>query len=62
MQTILIATDKPFAKIAVEGIREIVEKAGFGLKLLEKYTEKQQLLDAVKDVEAIIVRSDIIDE
>ncbi|MFO7371195.1 MAG: NAD(P)-dependent oxidoreductase [Bacteroidales bacterium] len=62
MQTILIATDKPFAKIAVEGIREIIEKAGFGLKLLEKYTEKQQLLDAVKDVEAIIVRSDIIDE
>ncbi len=62
MQTILIATDKPFAKIAVSGIREIVEKAGFELKLLEKYTEKQQLLDAVKDVEAIIVRSDIIDE
>ncbi|MBN1144543.1 MAG: 3-phosphoglycerate dehydrogenase [Bacteroidales bacterium] len=62
MQTILIATDKPFAKVAVEGIREIVEKAGFQLKLLEKYTEKQQLLDAVKDVEAVIVRSDIIDE
>jgi D-3-phosphoglycerate dehydrogenase len=62
MQTILVATDKPFAKIAVNGIREIVEKAGFELKLIEKYTEKQQLLDAVKDVEAIIVRSDIIDE
>ncbi len=62
MQTILIATDKPFAKIAVDGIREIVQKAGFELKLLEKYTEKQQLLDAVKDVDAIIVRSDIVDE
>lgn len=62
MQTILVATDKPFAKIAVNGIREIVENAGFELKLLEKYTEKQQLLDAVKDVDAIIVRSDIIDE
>ena len=61
MQTILVATDKPFAKIAVDGIRDIVKNAGFELKLLEKYTAKEQLLDAVKDVEAIIVRSDIID-
>jgi D-3-phosphoglycerate dehydrogenase / 2-oxoglutarate reductase len=62
MQTVLVATDKPFAKVAVEGIREIVKSAGLELKLLEKYTSKQQLLDAVKDVDAIIVRSDIIDE
>jgi D-3-phosphoglycerate dehydrogenase len=62
MHTVLIATDKPFAKQAVEGIREIVKNAGFELKLLEKYTGKEQLLDAVKDVDAIIIRSDIIDE
>jgi D-3-phosphoglycerate dehydrogenase len=62
MHTILVATDKPFAKVAVEGIREIFEKAGFELKLLEKYTAREQLLEAVKDVDAIIVRSDIIDE
>jgi D-3-phosphoglycerate dehydrogenase len=62
MQTILVATDKPFAKVAVDGIREIVKNAGFELKLLEKYTSKEQLLEAVKDVEAIIVRSDIVDE
>jgi len=62
MQTILVATDKPFAKVAVDGIREIVKKAGFDLKLLEKYTGKEQLLDAVKDVEAIIFRSDLIDQ
>jgi D-3-phosphoglycerate dehydrogenase len=62
MHTILVATDKPFAKVAVNGIREIVEKAGFELKLLEKYTAKEQLLEAVKNVDAIIVRSDIIDE
>lgn len=62
MQTILIATDKPFAKVAVDGIREIVKSSGYELKLLEKYTAKEQLLDAVKDVEALIVRSDIIDE
>ena len=62
MYTVLIATDKPFAKVAVNGISEIVKKAGFQLKLLEKYTAKEQLLEAVKDVDAIIVRSDIIDE
>jgi len=61
MAKVLIATDKPFAAVAVNGIRDIVEKAGFELALLEKYTEKSQLLDAVKDVDAIIIRSDIID-
>lgn len=60
MKKILVATEKPFAVVAVSGIREIVEKSGNQLALLEKYTEKQQLLDAVKDADAIIVRSDII--
>ena len=58
---VLIATDKPFAKIAVDGIRTEVEAVGFEFALLEKYTEKQQLLDAVVDADAIIIRSDIID-
>lgn len=58
---VLIATDKPFAKVAVDGIREVIEAAGFELALLEKYTEKKQLLDAVVDANAIIIRSDIID-
>lgn len=58
---ILIATDKPFAKVAVDGIRKEIEAAGYQLALLEKYTEKAQLLDAVKDANAIIIRSDIID-
>ena len=58
---ILVATDKPFAAIAVNGIRKVIESAGMELALLEKYTEKAQLLDAVKDVDAIIIRSDIID-
>ena len=61
MTKVLIATDKPFAAVAVKGIREIIEAAGFELALLEKYTEKAQLLDAVKDVDGIIFRSDIID-
>ena len=57
---VLVATEKPFAANAVEAIKEEIEKAGHELVLLEKYTEKAQLLDAVKDVEAMIVRSDKI--
>lgn len=55
---VLVATEKPFAAAAVNGIKAEVESAGHQLVLLEKYTEKQQLLDAVADVEAMIVRSD----
>ena len=58
---ILIATDKPFAKVAVDGICKEVEAAGYELAVLEKYGEKAKLLEAVKDVNAIIIRSDIID-
>ncbi len=58
---VLVATEKPFAKVAVDGIREVVEQAGYELALIEKYTAKQQLLDAVKDADAVIIRSDIID-
>ena len=61
MTNVLVATDKPFAAIAVKGIREVVEGAGYELALLEKYTDKAQLLDAVKDANAVIIRSDIID-
>ena len=61
MAKVLVATEKPFAAPAVAGIKEIIEKAGFELALLEKYTEKAQLLAAVADVDAIIIRSDKID-
>lgn len=55
---VLVATEKPFAAVAVEGIRKEIEGAGHELVLLEKYTETAQLLDAVKDADAMIVRSD----
>ncbi|WP_295937639.1 3-phosphoglycerate dehydrogenase [uncultured Alistipes sp.] len=55
---ILVATEKPFAKKAVDGIRGIVEEAGYELALLEKYTDKSELLAAVADVDALIIRSD----
>lgn len=61
MTKVLVATEKPFAKAAVDGIKEIVEKAGFEFALLESYTEKSALLSAVADADAIIIRSDKVD-
>ena len=58
---ILVATEKPSAPVAVKGIRDIAEAANYELALLEKYSEKQQLLDVVKDADALIVRSDKVD-
>ena len=58
---VLVATEKPFAKVAVDGIRKEVEAAGMELALLEKYTEKAQLLDAVATADALIIRSDKVD-
>lgn len=57
---ILVATDKPFAKTATDGIREIVTSAGHTLTLFEKYTSQEELYEAVKDADAMIVRSDKI--
>ncbi len=61
MAKVLIATEKPFSKVAVDGIREVTDKAGYELVLLEKYTEKSQLLEAVAAVDALIIRSDKVD-
>lgn len=58
---VLIATEKPFAVTAVQGIKEVVEQAGYELALLEKYTQKSELLNAVADADALIVRSDKVD-
>ena len=52
---ILVATEKPFAKKAVDGIRQIVEGAGYELALLEKYTDKSELLSAVADVDLSLI-------
>lgn len=61
MKKILIATEKPFAKIAVDGIKEVAAEAGIEVAMLEKYTEKSQLLEAVADADAMIIRSDKVD-
>lgn len=62
MTKVLVATEKPFAAVAVEGIRKVVEEAGFELALLEKYGSRQELLDAAAGADAIIIRSDKIGE
>jgi D-3-phosphoglycerate dehydrogenase len=62
MKKILLATDKPFAVSAVDGIREIIQEAGYEMMLLEKYSSHEQLIEAAKSANALIVRSDIVDK
>ena len=59
---VLVATEKPFAAVAVDGIRKVLDEAGYELALLEKYSSKQELLDAVADADGLIIRSDIVDQ
>ena len=62
MTKILLGTVKPFAKVAVDGISEIFKEAGFELVKLEKYPDQSDLINAVKDVDGLIIRSDIVDK
>lgn len=61
MKKVLVATEKPFASVAVDDIGKVLAEAGYELALLEKYTSKAELLEAVSDVDALIVRSDKVD-
>jgi D-3-phosphoglycerate dehydrogenase / 2-oxoglutarate reductase len=58
MTKVLVATEKPFAKAAVDGIKKTFDEAGFETVLLEKYTDNSDFLKAVADVDALIIRSD----
>jgi D-3-phosphoglycerate dehydrogenase len=60
MKRVLIATDKPFAPVAVKGIKDILDKAGYELVLLEKYAAQADFVKAAEDVDAVIVRSDLV--
>jgi len=59
---VLIATEKPFAKEALEAIKKEIVDGGHSVEVLEKYTEKSELLSAVAQANAVIIRSDIIDK
>ena len=58
---VLVATEKPFAAVAIDGIRKVIEDAGYELELLEKYTSKEELLAAVATADGLIIRSDKVD-
>ena len=60
MKKVLVATDKPFAGVAVKGIKQILDEAGYELVLLEKYTDQADFVKAVADVDAVIIRSDLV--
>lgn len=60
MTKILVATEKPFAAVAVDGIKKVAEEAGMDVELLEKYTDRAQLLEAASKADAMIIRSDKI--
>ena len=62
MTKVLVATDKPFAPVAVKGIRKVVEDAGFELVLMEGYTSPDDFIKGIADVDAVIVRSDKTDK
>ena len=59
---VLIATEKPFAKEALEAIKQEIVNGGHSVEVLEKYTEKSELLSAVAQANAVIIRSDIVDK
>ena len=56
---VLVATEKPFAAVAVDGMRKVIEEAGLEFELLEKYKSTDELKAAAANAEAIIIRSDI---
>ena len=62
MKKVLVATEKPFAKAAVDSIKKIITDAGFEFQAFEKYTSQDELIKAVSTANAVIIRSDIIDK
>ena len=58
---VLVATEKPFAKVAVAGIADIFRAAGYEMALLESYKDRAEYLKAAATAEGLIVRSDIVD-
>lgn len=62
MKKVLLATEKPFAQTAVTGIKEVFDKAGYEMIMLEKYKSQSDLASSIANADAVIFRSDIIDK
>jgi D-3-phosphoglycerate dehydrogenase / 2-oxoglutarate reductase len=60
-KVVLLATEKPFSASARDQVLDVLKQAGYTTKLLEKYTGKAPLVEAMADVDAAIIRSDIVD-
>jgi D-3-phosphoglycerate dehydrogenase / 2-oxoglutarate reductase len=60
MKKVLVATEKPFAAVAVKGIKQILDAAGYEMLLLEKYTDQADFVKAVAEADAVIIRSDLV--
>jgi D-3-phosphoglycerate dehydrogenase / 2-oxoglutarate reductase len=60
MKKVLVATEKPFAAVAVKGIKQILDAAGYEMILLEKYTDQADFVKAVAEADAVIIRSDLV--
>ncbi len=58
MKKVLVATEKPFAPAAVDGLKKVLDKAGYELDLLEKYTSVEELKEAAAKADAMVIRSD----
>lgn len=58
MKKVLVATEKPFAPVAVDGIRKVLDEAGYTMILLEKYTSVGELKEVAASADAMIIRSD----
>lgn len=62
MNKIVVLTEKPFASDAVNKMSDIAKAENFDIKFVENYKAKEEAYEGVKDAEALIVRSDIVDK
>ncbi len=58
MKKVLVATEKPFAPETLPIIKKICNEAGYEMELIEKYENQEDLIEAVKGANALIIRSD----
>lgn len=61
MTKVLIATVKPFSAEAVEEVKGVFQKAGYDVQVLSKYPGQSDLVSAVADADALVIRSDNVD-
>lgn len=61
MTKVLIATEKPFAEKAINPILSVLKEAGYHVDILENYNSVEYLCQSIRDADALMVRSDLVD-